>query len=200
MHDIVSHHITVIVAQASAAARVVGRGSTVAPEILDTIASSGREALGELRRLLGALRPESQLPGSLPWPQLDHVPALIHQMERSGLPVELIVRGQPRPLPVSVELNAYRIIQEALTNALKHAGPTRTEVELDYQPTQLALRVSDDGSSPVDAAPAVPTPSTSGFGVLGMIHRVSLLGGRISMGPVTGHGFQVSACIPVPKG
>jgi signal transduction histidine kinase len=193
LHDIVGHHITVMVAQATAANRVAVPGPNGPRDVLSAIAASGRETLGELRGLLGALRPEEGQAGISSWPGLRHVPALIDNVERSGLPVELIVRGRPRPLPMSVELNAYRIIQEALTNSLKHAGPTTAEVELDYQPTRLNLRVSDEGE-------CNPAPINPGYGVLGMVNRASLLGGKITVGPAVDHSFQVSAQLPVPEG
>jgi signal transduction histidine kinase len=221
LHDIVAHHLTVIVAQATAAERIRsvrapravhaatardGQADVTGPasdpasaprsedEVLRTISASGREALGELRRLLGALRPGDEPPGTAPWPGLGQVHGLIDQVERSGLPVELIVRGVPRPLPVSVELSAYRIIQEALTNALKHAGPAKAEVELDYQADQLALRISDDGAGGRAAAP------TPGYGLLGMVQRAAMLGGKINVGPVRGGSFQVTALLPVSEG
>jgi len=136
-----------------------------------------------------------------PWPGLHEGPDLIDQVERSGLRVELIIRGTPRPLPISVELDAYRIIQEALTNALKHAGPAQAQVELDYQPMLLALRISDDGAgAEATAASTHSGPTlTFGHGLLGMVHRATVLGGKLNVGPGPGRSFQVSAQLPVPE-
>jgi len=213
LHDVVAHHITLIVAQATAAA--CGRPRPDRDRgVLDGIAGGGRQALGELRRLLGALDPQAEPPldsstdpsarasanGSAdpsttgPQPGLGQLAALVDQVERSGLPVQLTVRGRPRPLPVGVELGAYRIVQEALTNALKHAGPATAQVELDYQPGQLALRISDDGVG------AQATPHAAGYGLPGMMRRAAALGGWIGVGPSCDHSFQVSALLPVPEG
>jgi len=208
LHDVVAHHFTVIVAQATAVTRSREASADAASgedtpaqratrrddQVLHTIAATGREALGELRRLLGALRPETEAATAALAPRLEQVRGLIDHVGRSGLPVELIVRGEPRPLPISVEAGAYRIIQEALTNALKHAGPTKAEVELDYQPDRLGLRISNEGGGATDPARAV------GYGLLGMMQRAAVLGGSIRVGPARGHGFQVSAQLPLSGG
>jgi signal transduction histidine kinase len=193
LHDIVAHHIVVIVAQAGASRRVFDTEPERARSALQSIETIGREALIETRRLVGVLWVDEEREQSgprAPQPGLDQLPALISQVERVGLPVRLTVRGDPRPLPAGVELNAYRIVQEALTNALKHAGPTSAEVVLDYRAESLDLVVSDRGrGSSRSVAP--------GHGLVGMRQRAAVLGGHVAVGPQPGSGFQVTATLPV---
>ena len=189
LHDIVAHHVVVIVAQAGAAKRAVDADSEQARRTLDSIETLGREALIEMRRLLGVLW-TYEGGSKAPQPGLKQLPTLVAQIERAGLPVRLTIHGDPRPLPAGVELNAYRIIQEALTNTLKHAGPTQAEVELAYHPDFLELRVCDDGRGCAQSL-------TPGHGLVGMGQRAVLLGGEVVVGPRSDSGFQVTATLPV---
>jgi signal transduction histidine kinase len=188
LHDIVAHGVVVMVAQAGAAARIFDAEPQRARRALLSIESLGREALIELRRLLGVLWTEDG--SKAPQPGLAELPDLITQMEQAGLPVELTVSGEPRKLPAGVELSAYRIVQEALTNTLKHAGPARAAVELRYQPDVLELRIDDDGCG----SSSVPTP---GQGLVSMRQRAAVLGGELRVGPGAANGFQVEAKLPV---
>jgi signal transduction histidine kinase len=193
LHDIVAHHVSVIVAQAGATRRVFDAEPEQARQALGSIETVGREALIEMRRLLGVLRPEGGDTDRAPQPGLGQLPALAAQTERAGLAVELIVEGDPRPLPAGVELNAYRIVQEALTNSLKHAGPTRARVVLRYHPEYLQLQVCDEGGGRIPDL-------TPGHGLVGMRQRAALLGGDLAAGPRPGGGFQVTATLPVNGG
>ena len=160
-----------------------------AAHALGTIETAGRDALVEMRRLLERLRiePEETEP-----PGLDQLPTLVARVEQAGLPVRLTLRGEPRPLPDCVDANAYRIIQEALTNALKHAGPTRANVVVGYQPEALRLWIYDFGVGGVSGS--------DGYGLDGMRQRVARLGGEIAVGPGPGGGFQVAVDLPLNNG
>ena len=189
LHDIVAHRVVVIVAQAGAARRVFDVEPERAKDALNSIGTLGREALIEMRRLLGVLWTQGDA-SMAPQPGLERLPALVAQMERAGLPVQLTVHGEPRTLPAGVELNAYRIVQEALTNTLKHAGPTLAEVDLSYHPDFLELRVRDEGRGSGQSL-------TPGHGMVGMRQRAVLLGGDVMIGPRCTTGFEVSAKLPV---
>jgi signal transduction histidine kinase len=193
LHDIVAHNISVIVALAGAARRVADAEFEHARKALGSIEVTGREAMTELRRLLGVLRTDREGAERAPQPGLDRLPFLVAQVEQAGLPVLLIVKGTPRPLPAGIELSAYRIVQEALTNTLKHAGMTRAVVTLGYRDGYLELRISDDGRS--SGAGLVP-----GQGLVGMQQRAALLGGELAAGPGPEGGFQVRAKLPVDGG
>ena len=189
LHDIVAHRVVVMVAQAGASTRMFDTDPQRARHALKSIEILGREALTEMRRLLGVLWTHDE--GSkAPQPGLADLPDLIAQIERAGLPVELRISGQPRTLPAGVELSAYRIVQEALTNTLKHAGPARADVELRYHPDLLEVRVDDDGQGNSSLLKA-------GQGLVSMRQRAALVGGEVSLGPRTGTGFQVAAKLPV---
>ena len=193
VHDIVAHDVSVIVAQAAAARRNSDRQPEHARETLASIEAVGRDALDGLRRLMHLLRSDNGPHGRSPQPGIDRLPWLLSQVRHAGLPVELTLRGEPRPLPATVELNAYRIVQEALTNSLKHAGPTRAEVVLDYGADTLHVEVRDHGSGPVAGNPP-------GYGLIGMQQRVSLLGGELATTADDGEGFRVAAQLPVTGG
>jgi signal transduction histidine kinase len=193
LHDIVAHNISVIVALAGAARRVADAEFENSRKALGSIEATGRAALGEMRLLLGVLRTERGGTQRAPQPGLDRLPFLLAQVEQAGLSVQLTVTGTPRPLPAGIELSAYRIVQEALTNTLKHAGMTRAAVTLGYQDGYLELRISDDGRS----GDADPVP---GQGLVGMQQRAALLGGELAAGPGTDGGFQVTAKLPVDGG
>ena len=189
LHDIVAHNVSVIVAQAGAARRVADLGLEHARQALSSIETAGREALDELRRLLGVLRTDQGEAERAPQPGLDRLPFLLAQVEQAGLPVQLTIHGTPRPLPAGIELSAYRIVQEALTNTLKHAGMTRATVALGYHGGFLELGIFDDGhGSAIDVVP--------GHGLVGMQQRAALLGGEFAAGPGPDGGFRVTARLP----
>jgi signal transduction histidine kinase len=190
VHDIVAHDVSVIVAQAAAARRVFSDRPQVATHALTNIESVGRDALDGLRRLVTLLRTEGADPERSPQPSLNRLPWLLAQVERAGLPVDLTIRGRPCPLPATVELNAYRIVQESLTNILKHAGPTRATVVLHYGDENLRVDVRDQGRG------ASGTPTT-GYGLVSMQQRVAMLGGELVAGPEKDRGYRVSARLPV---
>jgi len=191
LHDVVAHNVCLIVAQAAAAGRVRPVGPDQARRTLGSIERIGREALAEMRLLLHVLgSDDGGGTERTPQPRLDRLPALVTQLEQAGLPVQLTVQGTPHPLPTAIELNAYRIVQEALTNCLKHAGPARAEVILRYQPDALILHVRDSGTGNPDGV--IP-----GNGIVGMRQRAALLGGTLAVGPQPTGGFLITAEIPV---
>jgi signal transduction histidine kinase len=192
LHDLVAHSVGVIVAQAGAARRVFDDHPDQARQALGSIEEAGREAMQGMRRLVGLLRDDAERVQRAPQPGLDQLPGLVSNVGRAGVPVRLTVTGIPRPLPAAVELNAYRIVQEALTNTLKHAGQAQASVELGYGTERLTVRVRDDGRG---AAPVEPT----GHGLVGMRQRVAMLGGELSAGPGPDRGFCVTATLPVPR-
>lgn len=190
LHDIVAHGVSVIVAQARA-----GPHLTDDPErangVFRAIESSGREALGELRRLLGILRSEDQQLAIGPQPGLTSLTSLVEQVRASGLPVQLRVEGEPLHLPAGVDLSAYRIVQEALTNVVKHAHATSAEVEVRYRPDALELAIIDDGRGMAASA------NGAGHGLVGMRERVALYGGKLDAGRRDGGGYSVRARFPL---
>jgi len=189
LHDVIAHHVSMIVIQAGAERRVLdGDGGT--REVLETIERIGRGALTEMRRLVGMLRSDGPDPLA-PQPGLGDLPTLVEQVRASGLPVELHVEGGRRDLPVGIELSAYRIVQEALTNALKHAGEARASVHVRYGQDSLELEIVDDG-----AGEAEPVAS-GGHGLVGMRERVALYGGRLDAGRRSGGGFAVRVLLPI---
>ncbi len=190
LHDIVAHNVSVIVAQAGAAQRVFTTQPDQARQALSSIETAGREALTEMRRLLGVLRADPGHADRAPQPGLAQLPALLAQVARAGLPVRLATRGTPRPLPAGVQLSAYRIVQEALTNTLKHAAAAGATVVLGYRAGALELEVRDDGRGS-------PAGLAAGQGLVGMRQRAALLGGQLTAGPGPGGGFQVTAHLPV---
>jgi signal transduction histidine kinase len=192
MHDIVAHHVSVIVAQAAVARRVLDSRPDAAGPAFASIEVVARDALQGMRRLVGLLRTEPNSTDRAPQPGLDRLPALIDQVRQAGLPVELRIEGEPRPLPAALELNAYRIVQEALTNSLKHAGPTTATIVLTYDAGSLHVEVRDGGRG--GSVPA------AGYGLLGMQQRVTMLDGELQAGSAQGQGFQVSARLPAGVG
>jgi signal transduction histidine kinase len=189
VHDIVAHDVSVMVAQAGAARRVFATKPQVAADALASIEAVGRDALDGLRRLVDLLRTDVEESGRSPQPSLDRLPWLVDQVRLAGLPVILTVRGMRRPLPATVELNAFRIVQEALTNILKHAGPTEATVTLDYGDTELRVEVRDRGRG------SAPSPSP-GYGLISMQQRARMLRGDLVARP-TERGFVVTARLPV---
>ena len=193
LHDVVAHHVSVMGIQAGAARRVMGRRPEQAEKILSSIEASSRQAVDELHRLLGFLRRAEQPDERSPRPNLTRLDELVAHAAEGGLSVELVVDGERRSLPGTLELSAFRVIQEALTNALKHSGGTRATVRLDYQPATLEIDVVDDGE---DGA-AHQRQETGGLGLIGMRERVGLHGGELRAGPREHGGFGVHASFPL---
>ena len=200
LHDIVSHSVSVMVLQAAGARRVLASDSTRVEQALAHIEAVGKESMVELRRLLGVLRdgaladqPEDGELG--PQPGLADLAKLLDEIRLSGLPVRLDVEGRAARLDLSVDLSAYRIMQEALTNSLKHGGPATTAtVLLVWTPDLLIIEVTDDGT----ASTRDPTLSTK-YGLLGLRERARAVGGHLDAGPEAGGGFRVSATLPVAE-
>jgi signal transduction histidine kinase len=190
LHDVVAHGVSTMVVQAEAGESLLGHDPDRAREAFVAITSSGRQALGELRRMLGLLRGADGEPALGPQPGLGELHALVEKMRRVGLPVELSIEGEARPLPAGVDLSAYRIVQEALTNTLKHARPARARVLLRYCTDHLELEVVDDGRRANGS-------QGSGHGIPGMRERVRLYGGTLETGRRGAGGFSVRARLPI---
>ncbi|MFD7451922.1 sensor histidine kinase [Kitasatospora sp. NPDC059827] len=194
LHDIVAHHITTMQLMAGGARANLG-DQEVVRDALVVLESSGRLALREMRQLLNVLRtgdePDAAPP--LPQPGVEDLERLVDESRVAGLPTEFTVDGPPRPLPPTVGLTVFRIVQEGLTNARKYAGPARATVRLAYHPDRVTVEVRDDGGG---APPAEPT-GRAGYGLLGMRERVALHGGTLATGPQPGGGFAVAAELPL---
>jgi len=198
LHDVVAHHVSMMVVQAEAGPVAVATEPARAAGAFEAISATGRQALAEMRRLLGVLRDGDgdQAPSLAPQPGLADVGSLVEQVGRAGLRVELVVEGSEAPLPAGVDLSAYRIVQEALTNAVKHGGPGRARVLVRYGTDVLEVQVRDEGGT----GPALargPADGRSGQGLVGMRERVSLFGGELHAGPAPGGGFAVDARLPL---
>jgi signal transduction histidine kinase len=193
LHDVVAHHVSLMGIQAAAARRVLTRQPATAERSLACIEETSRQAVREMHRLLGFLRQEPEPESRAPQPSMRELGALIDQMRAAGLPVVLTIEGEARSLPPSVDLSAYRIVQEALTNTLKHAGPATAEVTVRYSDQDLEIEISDDGHHDSSLA----AHSSSGKGLVGMRERVSLLGGRLQIGANAEAGFAVRAYLPL---
>jgi signal transduction histidine kinase len=196
LHDVVAHHVSMMVVQAEAGPVAVATEPARAAGAFEAIAATGRQALVEMRRLLGVLRGDGdQAPSLAPQPGLADVRSLVEQVGRAGLRVELVVEGTEAPLPAGVDLSAYRIVQEALTNAVKHAGPGRARVLVRYGEHDLEVQVRDEGG----AGPGLagPADGRAGQGLVGMRERVNLFGGELRAGPGPGGGFTVDARLPL---
>jgi signal transduction histidine kinase len=192
LHDVVAHHVSVMGIQAGAARRTLKQQPEKASESLSLIEESSRQAVGELQRLLGFLRQQNQRDELSPQPGLGQLEALIEHMREAGLPVQIKIEGEQKPLPPGVDLSAYRIIQEALTNTLKHAGPASALVTIRYSGHAIELEVVDNGHSTVQTG----SNENRCRGLIGMRERVSLHGGEFSAGKITGNGFFVKAKLP----
>jgi signal transduction histidine kinase len=194
MHDVVAHSLSVVIAQADGG-RYAGRSDPeAATGALEAIAATGRQALTDMRSLLGVLR-DGSAEQYAPQPDVDAVPALVDDVRDSGLDVDLLVEGEPRPMGAGPQLAAYRIVQESLTNVLKHAGPdSRAWVRLHWRPDGLELSVLDDGRG---AAAAVADDDGHGQGLRGMHERAQLHRGRLEAGPRAGGGWRVHAVLPL---
>ncbi|HEY4888803.1 MAG TPA: histidine kinase, partial [Candidatus Dormibacteraeota bacterium] len=187
LHDVVAHNVSVMAIQAGAA-RVSGNSSGQA---LQSIETTARGTLAELNRLVGVLRKQSDAPLT-PQTGLDQVDALLKAARDAGLEAELKLTGEKRPLPAALDLSAYRILQEATTNVLKHANASRIELTIDYQPDSLVLAVSDNGNGATEKV-----AESSGHGLIGMRERVELFGGELSSGSSSLGGFTVRAKLPI---
>ncbi len=190
LHDVVAPSVSVIVVQAQATQRLIDGEQYEVRQALGSIETSGRQALVELRRMLGILRRSGEEPALSPQPGLRHLDALIEQFRESGLPVELSVEGEAKPLSPGMDLTSYRIVQEALTNTLKHAGPARAWVAVRYQGEEVELEVIDDGAGTGQGG-------GSGHGLIGMHERVGLYGGTLKSGKREGGGYFVRARLPL---
>jgi len=193
LHDVVAHSMSVIVVQAGAARRLLDTRPERAAEAIGAIESTGRESLNEMRRILDVLRSDANEAELVPAPCLADLDRLIKQYGEAGLPIEIGFEGTRRSLPASIELSAYRIVQESLTNTLKHAGPARADVRLTFDPKSLCVEISDDGRG----AATEPSSAGAGQGLLGMRERVETFGGSLVSGPRTGGGFGVVARFPL---
>jgi signal transduction histidine kinase len=196
LHDVVGHSISVMGIQAGAVRRRLGDDQDRERDALLAVERTGRQAVGEMRRLIGLLRPGPDEISS-PSPSLRRVEHLLAETRDAGVAVDLHVSGSLEALPPGVDLAGYRIVQEALTNVLKHAPGSHVRVEIDAGPARLEIDVRDDGG-PTLAAPE--TNGRVGHGLIGMRERVSLYGGSLSTGPVPGSGFRVHAGIPLEEG
>ncbi len=214
LHDVVTHNVSVMVVQAGAARRILAGSPDDARAALLAVEASGRTAMVELQHLLGLLSPIDGMqpePGSgeadtaplRPQPGLGRLQALVDGVAAAGLPVRLTVTGQPRALPPGLDLTAYRVVQEALTNAMKHAGAASADVILDYRDEGVVIDVSDDGERDhgpgLEASPARTGPAAvagSGRGLLGLSERLSLYGGDFDAGPKPSGGWRVTARLP----
>ena len=196
LHDVIAHNVSVMVVQAAAGEDVFDEDPGKARESLAAVASTGRAALTELRRLLGVIRADDDRgePAYMPQPGIEYLDELVRQVRETGLGVELSVLGEARPVPEGVGLCAYRIVQEALTNTLKHAHASTAQVQLRYVADALELQVLDDGRglSSVNG-------EASGQGLIGMRERVALFGGELTAGPRSGPGYEVRARLPLEE-
>jgi len=190
LHDAIAHNVSMMVVQAGAERRVLDGSQESTRDVLATVEQIGRNALTEMRRLVGMLRTDDDDPLA-PQPGLGDLPVLVGQVRDAGLPVELQVEGEARELPVGLELSAYRIVQEALTNALKHAGDARATVRVRYTDDSLELEVVDDGAG------AQGQVASGGHGLVGMRERVALYGGRFEAGRRPAGGFTVRVLLPI---
>jgi signal transduction histidine kinase len=191
LHDIITHNVSVMTVQAAAAGDVFETQPDRAREALGSIESTGRDALTELRRLLGRVRPVDGSGPFAPLPGLARLEDLVVQVQAAGLRVDLTVDGEPRELPAAVDLSAYRIVQEALTNTLKHAQASTASVLVRYGAGEIEVEVVDDGRGPS------ANGAERGHGIIGMRERVALFGGELRVGPAHGRGFSVHARIPI---
>ncbi|MFJ2026004.1 sensor histidine kinase [Streptomyces sp. NPDC087897] len=200
LHDVVAHNVSVMVVQADGAAYVMDAAPDQARQALETISSTGRQALAEMRRLLGVLRtgdgPESG--EYVPQPDVRQIEDLVEQVRQTGLEVDFKVEGTPRPLPSGVELTAYRVVQEALTNTRKHGGPDAgASVRLVYFDDGLGLLIEDDGRGAAHELYEDGGADGAGHGMIGMRERVGMVGGTLDAGPRPGGGFRISALLPL---
>ncbi|PWD50266.1 hypothetical protein C8046_05915 [Serinibacter arcticus] len=195
MHDVVAHSLSIVVAQADGGRYIAAQNPEAAAQVLETISTTGRSALRDMRRILGVLR-EGDANPTAPQPDAGGVDALVEQVRASGVSIELVRSGEPQDLPAGMGLAVYRICQEAMTNVMKHAGPVqrvRVRVDLAFHPGWLVVQVDDDGRG------AATSSDGAGHGLVGMRERLALFGGTLQAGPRPGGGYRVNAAFPLPR-
>ena len=191
LHDVIAHSVSVMTVQAGAARLLLDEDPPRARESLIAVEETGRQALGEMRRLLGILRGDEHETDLAPQPGIADIGALVEQVRAAGLPVDVVVEGQLTALSPGVDLAAYRVVQEALTNALKHAGAARAHVSIRYGATSLELAVTNNGTARVNGR------RRGGHGLIGLRERVTLYGGDFEAGPRPGGGYAVRVSLPL---
>jgi signal transduction histidine kinase len=190
LHDVVGHSVSVMTVQASAVRRLLRPEQERERSALLVVEQTGREALAEMRRMVGVLRRPEEAPALAPQPSLEYLDKLVEQAREAGLPVDLRVEGEPVPLPAGVDLTAYRLVQEALTNTLKHARAKRAQVLVRYGSGDIEVAVSDDGRG-------AGSGDGAGHGLVGMRERVAVYGGELEAGPGADGGYRLCARLPV---
>jgi signal transduction histidine kinase len=190
LHDVVGHSVSVMTVQASGVRRLLRPDQEREREALLVVERTGREALAEMRRMVGVLRRPEEAPALAPQPSLEHLDRLVEQAREAGLPVDLRLEGEALELPAGVDLTAYRLVQEGLTNAIKHSGATRAEVVVHYGAGEIEVLVNDNGNG-------VGNGGGGGHGLVGMRERVSVYGGELDAGPQPGGGYRLRARLPV---
>ncbi len=190
LHDVVGHSVSVMTVQASAVRRLLEPDQDKVRKALVVVEQTGREALAEMRRMVGVLRHPEEAPALAPQPSLEQIEKLVQHTREAGLPVELRIEGEPVQLPSGVDLTAYRLVQEGLTNAVKHARAQQAEVLVRYEAGHIELTVSDDGCGEGDGV-------GGGHGLVGMLERVTVYGGKLEAGPGPEGGFRLRATLPV---
>jgi signal transduction histidine kinase len=191
LHDVVGHSVSVMTVQASGVRRLLRPDQEREREALLIVEQAGREALAEMRRLVGVLRRPEEAPALAPQPSLQYLDQLVENAREAGLPVDVRIEGEASELPAGVDLTAYRLVQEGLTNAMKHANATRAEVIVRYGPDGVELIVSDDGRGSSDGK-----AESGGHGLVGMRERVAVYGGELEAGPSPSGGFTLHAHLP----
>jgi signal transduction histidine kinase len=192
LHDVVAHAIATINVQAGVGEHVIATKPEEAASALSQIKQSSRDALRELRAMLDVLRAVDEPDARAPAPGLSQVDALIATSNQAGIPTKLVLRGEAAPLPATVDLTAYRIVQESLTNVLRHAVPASVTVTIGYEPEELTISVVDDGNGAAGAF-----TDGAGHGIVGMRERAKAVGGALTAGPRLQGGFEVSAVLPL---
>lgn len=193
MHDVVAHHVSMMVVQAGAARRVFASDAEKAVQAITAVETTGRAAMNEMRSLLGVLRADGDAEGRSPQPGVGQIEDLVARTKDAGVRVILHLEGTPQPLSPLVDLSIYRVVQEALTNVIKHAGPAHATVTLRYEPDGLVVEVIDDGQGTIGATGV-------GHGIMGMRERLAIFGGELQAGPRVGGGFTVRARVPMRAG
>jgi signal transduction histidine kinase len=191
LHDVVGHSVSVMTVQASAVRRLLRPDQQRERDALLIVEQTGREALAEMRLMVGVLRRPEEAPALAPQPTLEQLDRLVEQAREAGLPVELRIEGKPVQLPAGLDLTAYRLVQEGLTNAMKHAKAERTQVVVRYGADDIEVMVSDDGQGELGGA------TSGGHGLVGMRERVSVYGGELEAGPRPGGGYRLRARLPL---
>jgi signal transduction histidine kinase len=194
LHDVVAHSVSLMGVQAGAARTLLEADPERARNALLLIEATARDAVAELRRLLGVLRADDQIPDLAPQPGLAEVAPLIGEVRDAGITLGVRVEGEQRPLSPGVDLAAYRLVQEALTNVVKHAGPCTAELHIRYSGDMVEIEVTDDGRT--ELANKQAGPPACGHGLIGMRERVAVYGGSLDAGPIPGRGFLVRAVLP----